>query len=146
MLIVDTGPLVAIADEGDKNYQACLDLLATASGPLITTELVIAEAGYLLNRELGNRAELALVEMIQDGSLTIMPLEPDDWTRVAELLARYEDLPLGVTDASLIAIAERLTAVEVATLDRRHFRVVRPRHCDGFTLKPDQIASRRRSS
>ena len=145
MLIVDTGPLVAIADQDDRDYQTCLDLLATATGPLITTELVIAEPGYLLNRELGPKAELALVEMIQDGTLTIEPLGSPDWTRVAELLDRYEDVPLGVTDASLIAIAERLSAVEVATLDRRHFRVVRPSHCDSFILKPEHIEASRRS-
>ena len=145
MLIVDTGPLVAIAEHDDRNYQSCLDLLSTATGPLITTELVIAEAGYLLNRELGHRAELALVEMIQDGTLSIEPLGSSDWTRVADLLDRYQDLPLGVTDASLIAIAERLSAMEVATLDRRHFRVVRPNHCDSFILKPEHLETPRRS-
>lgn len=141
MLIVDTGPLVAIADKDDGNYQACLDLLATSAGPLITNELVVAEAGYLLTREIGPHAEIALIEMIRDTTLTVEPLTTTDWDRVAELLDRYQSLPLGVTDASIIAIAERFGSIHIATLDRRHFRIIRPAHCPAFILLPDGIVT-----
>jgi hypothetical protein len=59
-----------------------------------------------------------------------------DWVRVRELVDRYQNLPLGGTDASVIAIAERLGVERVATLDRRHFTVVRPVHCPPFELFP----------
>lgn len=59
-----------------------------------------------------------------------------DWERVRELVDRYQDLRLGGTDASLVAIAERLGATRIATLDHRHFRVIRPQHCDAFELLP----------
>lgn len=59
-----------------------------------------------------------------------------DWQRVRELVDRYQDLPIGGSDASLIAIAERLGATRIATLDHRHFRVVRPTHCHAFDLAP----------
>ena len=55
---------------------------------------------------------------------------------MAELVVTYGDLPLGTTDASVIAIAERLKLTEVATLDRRHFTVVRPSNVDALTLLP----------
>jgi uncharacterized protein len=59
-----------------------------------------------------------------------------DWLRIAELIATYRDLPLGTVDASVVAAAERLGIAEVATLDRRHFGVVRPRHVESLTLLP----------
>lgn len=59
-----------------------------------------------------------------------------DWLRIAQLVVVYRDLPLGAVDASVVAAAERLGATDVATLDRRHFGVVRPRHVDPFTLLP----------
>jgi len=55
---------------------------------------------------------------------------------MSELVARYEDLPLGGVDAAVVAIAERLGIAEIATLDRRHFSVVRPRHVPAFVLRP----------
>jgi uncharacterized protein len=135
VLIVDTGPLVSIADRTDPHHQACVELLETDPGPLVTTGLVIAEAGYLLDRNLGPNAEIALIDMIIDGTLTVDTLTPADWVRVRELCATYSNLPLGVTDASVIALAERLNTNRVATLDRRHFHIVRPT-IGPFTIVP----------
>lgn len=64
------------------------------------------------------------------------PVEPADLLRIAELVAIYRDLPLGTVDASVIAAAERLDAAAIATLDRRHFGVVRPAHIEAFELLP----------
>jgi len=58
---------------------------------------------------------------------------------MAELIERYQDLRLGTTDASVIALAERLDVNEIATLDRRHFTVVRPLHVQALTLLPERI-------
>ena len=68
-----------------------------------------------------------------NGDLVPVELAPADYARMAE---QYADLPLGTTDAAVITIAERLDIAEVATLDRRHFTVVRPRHANAFTLLP----------
>ena len=56
---------------------------------------------------------------------------------MAELVRRYDDLPVGTTDASVIGLAERLGVTELATLDRRHFTVVRPRHVSALTPLPE---------
>jgi uncharacterized protein len=136
VLIVDTGPLVAAADRNDRYHEQCLDLLETAPGPLITTALIVAEVAYLLTRELGPRAEPALYDSILDGTLTVETLDLGDWHRVRELVHRYQDLPLGGADASIVAIAERLGASRIATLDRAHFAVVRPVHCAAFDISP----------
>lgn len=105
-------------------------------GPLVTTALVIAEAGWLIERQLGPTAEARFYRSIVAGDLRVEALQPADWARIAELVDRYADLGLGGTDASLIAIAERLTVTTIATLDRRHFTVVRPTHTDAFELLP----------
>jgi uncharacterized protein len=136
VLIVDTGPLVALGDRDDQDHLRCRELLEGDPGPLVTTALVIAEAGYMLSRGLGVAAELALIAMIRDRSLKVEPLHQADWDRIHQLVEMYADLGLGVTDASLIAIAERNYVTRIATIDRRHFAVVRPAHCDAFELLP----------
>ena len=136
MLVVDTGPLLATADRSDAHHGACRALLEDEPGPLVTTAMVIAEAAYLIDRQLGPAAEAALFASIVDGGLHVENLERPDWARIHELVETYADLRLGGTDASLVAIAERLGATRVATLNHRHFTVVRPRHLDAFELLP----------
>lgn len=136
MLIVDTGPLVAVADADDPDHGACDELLDTDPGPLVTTALVIAEAGFLIDRQVGADAEAALVADVVEGRIVVETLTARDWQRTLELVRTYADLPLGVTDASLIALAERHRVERIATLDHRHFRVVRPAHRDAFELVP----------
>jgi predicted nucleic acid-binding protein len=136
VLIVDTGPLVTAADRADKDHAACQELLEDDEGPLVTAGLVIAEAAYLINRQLGPVAEAALYTSVIDGDLEVADLGRADWERVRELVTAYASLPLGGTDASVIALAERHGAIRVATLDRRHFTVVRPRHAEALELLP----------
>ncbi len=128
--------LVATADRSDPDHAVCRALLEDDDGPLVTTGLVVAEAAYLINRQVGTNGEVALYTSIVEGGLVVEPLVAADWHRVRELVDRYRDLGLGGTDASLIAVAERLRADRVATLDRRHFSVVRPSHIAGFDLVP----------
>lgn len=97
-------------------------LLEAHPGPLVTTELVIAEAGWLIDRQLGAAAEAALYESAAAGEIRVGPLSVADWTRIAALTVQYADQHLGGVDSSLIAVAERLSATSIGTLDRRHFR------------------------
>ena len=136
MLVVDTGPLVATADRADKDHAACRALLEGDEGPLVTTGLVIAEAAYLIDRQLGPAAEAALYASVISGQLEVAGLDRQDWERIRELVTAYADLRLGGTDASVVTLAERLGATRIATLNHRHFRVVRPRHVAAFDLLP----------
>lgn len=87
--------------------------------------LVIMEVTYLLGLRLGVEAEVRFLGDLAAGNLIAEPVVAADWLRIAELVSRYRDLPLGTTDASVFAAAERLGVTEVATFDRRHFTVVR---------------------
>jgi len=138
VLVVDTGPLVATADTDDADHTACRALLETDRGPLVTTAMVVAEAAYLLDRQIGPSGEAALYTSIIDGNLHVEALTAADWERIRDLVERYADLRLGGTDASIITIAERLGATRIATLNHRHFRVVRPAHVDAFEAQAKQ--------
>jgi uncharacterized protein len=74
VLIVDTGPLVATADRADKDHAACRELLEDDEGPLVTTAMVIAEAAYLIDRQLGAKAEAALYASVIQGQLDVADL------------------------------------------------------------------------
>ena len=84
---------------------------------------VVAEVGYLLARNAGARVESLFLQALADGDFEPVDLRSPDYRRAAELVQIYADLPLGTTDATVIALAERLDVDEVATLDRRHFTV-----------------------
>lgn len=80
--------------------------------------------------------EVSLLGSLAAGIVILEPVKPADLLRMAELVARYSDLPLGTVDASVVAAAERLEVTTIATLDRRDFGVVRPRHVEAFELLP----------
>jgi uncharacterized protein len=136
VLIVDAGPLYAAAATQDGDHKRCVELLARASRPLLVPELVVTEVSYLLSDRIGPHAELAFARAVAVGELIVEPVLDSEWERVAELMEQYMDLPLGMADASLVALAERHEAAEIATLDHRHLGVVRPRHVPSFTLVP----------
>ena len=139
MIVCDTGPLVAAALANDDHHHACVELftgLHLARRPLLVPATVVAEVGYLLGREAGPKVESLFLDSLAAGDFTVVALAAADFARAAELVRRYGDLPLGTTDATVVAAAERLGVTEVATLDRRHFSVIRPRHVTALTLLP----------
>lgn len=140
MILVDTGPLVAAAITQQSDHRACVDMftgLRLAGRPLLVPTTVVAETAFMLEKLGGTRAESAFIGALARRDFVSVGLEDDDYARIAELIGQYADLPLGTTDASVIALAERLGVSEIATLDRRHFNVVRPHHVDAFTLLPE---------
>ncbi len=139
MIVCDTGPLVAAALSNDADHAASVRLfndMHAAGRDLLVPATVTAEVGYLLAREAGARVESLFLRSLAEGDFAAVDLTAADYARMAELVDTYGDLPLGTTDASVIAVAERLKLKDVATLDRRHFTVVRPSHVNSLTLLP----------
>lgn len=131
---MDAGPLYAYVDADDQHHQSCADLLEAHPGPLIVPTLVITEVVYLLSTRLGTDPEMRFLADLASGAFDIEPVHPTDWLRIADLVGRYRDLPLGTVDASVIACAERLGVDQIATVDRRHFTIVKANRA--FTLLP----------
>lgn len=137
-LVLDAGPLFAYLAADDDDHARCTLMLETYPGELVVPQLVLAEVSYFINTrtkrllgaEAAAAAELGLIEDITAGSFAVEPVLDADWPRITELIRTYRGFPLGMTDASVIATAERLGTPEIATLDNRHFHAVKP---DGFT-------------
>lgn len=135
MIVVDTGPVVALVNDRDEHHDRCREFLEAHPGPLLLPATVFTEVCLLLERRRGTHAEPAFLADVRAGRFRLVDAEPD-LERIAELVERYSDLPLGTVDASVVALTERLELPEVATLDRRDFSVVRPRHTTALVLLP----------
>jgi predicted nucleic acid-binding protein len=106
-------------------------------GPLLVPPTIVAEVCYMISRyNFGSAAEAAFLRSFADGDLVVANLVEDDFERMAQLVEQYADFPLGGSDASVIAIAERRSITTILTIDRRHFSAVRPKHVEAFDLLP----------
>lgn len=134
-LVLDTGPIVAALNEQDPDHERCAALLADTDDLLIPSPILV-EVDYWLVKLGGTQVWTDFVADITRGAYRVTHPTDTDLTRAAELENTYSDLDLGLVDASIIALCERLNETTVATLDYRHFSVVRPRHCSHLTLLP----------
>lgn len=135
-LVLDTGPLLAALDSADPDHEASAQLLTEATEDLVVPGLVLQELDYWCSRRLSPSAWLVFLDDIIAGAYRVEHPTPRDLMRCRVLQDTYKDLALGVVDASLIALVERLDERKIATLDRRHFSVVRPQHVDALQILP----------
>ncbi len=139
MIIVDTNVLVALTDRNDNDHQRCASWFDAVRETLLIPSLVIAEACYLIDRQFGPKQEALFLDAVGSGpryDFQLVELIDRDVRRMAELVQQYADLRFGGTDASVVAIAERLGITRIATMNYRHFTVVRPVHVPAFELLP----------
>jgi predicted nucleic acid-binding protein len=135
-VLVDTGPLYAIADRGDDWHDRTVRFLEANRDDLVVPVSVLPEAAYLLAAHLGAAAERQLVQSVLNGEFAVEQLISADLRRTLELLHQYEKARIGFVDATVIAVAERLKIPRILTTDRRDFSLIRPRHCKVFDLLP----------
>jgi predicted nucleic acid-binding protein len=133
-LLVDTGVLYALADRHDAWHKRTRQYFSKVAETLIVPVTVIPEVTYLLQTRLGASAERAFLRSLAAGELDIEPLGAKDLARAIRLLETYGDI--GFVDASVVAMAERMKLVQIATTDRRHFAQVKPAHINAFELVP----------
>ena len=132
--LTDTGPIVALFDADDKFYvQAQQTLTRLPRKPLITTWPCLTESMYLLHQSIGYAAQEELWGWVADGLLQLHPSSENEWRRMRELMAQYEDAPMDLADASLVAAAEALSLTCVFTLDR-HFYAYRLTNGDALEV------------
>ncbi len=136
-LVLDTGPLYATLDRSDAQYQRCLDLLQHTNELLIIPAPVLVEVDWLVHTRLHAGVFLALLDDIVAGAYRIEELQSEDYRRIREVCDRYADANVGFVDAGVLAVVERLNEPKLATLDHRHFGVLRPRHVDALQLLPE---------
>jgi predicted nucleic acid-binding protein len=135
-LVIDTGPLLAALDAADPDHERCARLLSEAREDLVVPILVLAELDYWCHARLSASAWISFLEDVLAGAYRLEACTSVDLERCRELQSKYEDQSLGVVDASVMALVERLRESRLATLDHRHFSIVRPAHTDALELLP----------
>ena len=136
-IVFDSGPLVALYDRDDANHERCRRLARDLTEARVLPAPTLSEIDYWLSTRIGPPAFLQVLRDVKAGAYRVEELKPQDYDRVAEIIETYSDADVGFVDAAVLAIVERLNEPKLATLDHRHFRMMRPRHVDSLTLLPD---------
>jgi uncharacterized protein len=136
-ILVDTGPLYALADEDDQYHDAVKSYVSQIHEVLIIPSPVVPEVCYLLLEYLGAEAELQFLRSLAKQEMLLEQPSIKDIERAIQILEQYRDAQFGMVDASLMAMTERLKVEVVLTLDRRDFSIYRPKHCRAFRLVPE---------
>ena len=133
--LTDTGPLVALIDQGQAHHTACVEALSDVSMPLLTTLPCFTEAMYLLGARAGTKAQAQLWKMFNLARLQVHSSSQDEINRMQILMDKYGDVPMSLADASLVATAETQHLRRVFTLDS-DFRLYRVNDKEPFEVVP----------
>jgi hypothetical protein len=125
VILVDTGPLVALFDPKEAEHQHCRDVLRGLAEPLGSTLPVLTEAFHILSPE--SIGSDRLREFVLQDGLQVLPLDRQALGRAFELMEQYRDHPMDLADASLIVAAETVPTLKLFTLDRKDFSTYRVR-------------------
>jgi predicted nucleic acid-binding protein len=135
-VIVDTSVLLAYFNTREPDHAAVAGLVEGADEPLVVSPYVVAELDYLVATRVGGEAELAVLAELAGGAWSLPAIGAADLGTIRDLIQRSEDQSIGVADASLVVLAARHRTRTIATLDRRHFEVLRPVDGGRFTIVP----------
>jgi predicted nucleic acid-binding protein len=125
MILLDTGPAVALFDPKDASHPRCRRILQGLREPLLTTVPVLTEAFHMLSP--ASPGSRNLREFIARGGATVWFLDAATLLRAFELMEQYADHPMDLADASLIVAAESLATTRIFTIDRGDFGTYRVR-------------------
>lgn len=125
MIVADTGAILALLDKGDRHHAAVRELYESRPDDWLLPWAILPEVDYLVGAELGARAQEAFLADVAEGSFPVEYGKPDDVVRACAIDRKYRTLRLGLVDTVVIAIAERVRADAIATLDLRHFGAVK---------------------
>jgi predicted nucleic acid-binding protein len=125
LILVDTGPLVALFDPKEVEHARCRTVLRGITEPLGTTLATLTEAFHILSPD--SIGSDRLREFVLQDGLQVLPLGRKTLERAFELMEKYRDHPMDLADASLVAVAEVLPTRKVFTLDRNDFSTYRLR-------------------
>ena len=124
MIVADTGAVVALVDADDRHHEALQELFAADPSQWVIPWAALPEIDYLLATHVGAKAQDAFLADLAQGAFAVEWGRPEDLERASALHAKYRALRLGLVDGAVIAVAERLRAKAIATLDVRHFGAV----------------------
>lgn len=135
-MIVDTSALLAFFDRNEPDHEAVTRALLETDEPLVVSPYVVAELDYLVATRHGTAAELAVLADLAGGAWDLPVFGAEDLVAARRVVEQYADQTIGLADASIVILADRFATRSIATLDRRHFEVLRPLAGGRFVLVP----------
>lgn len=138
-IIADSGAVYGLYDRRDAFHNDLRAAIETARDRIILPAPILGEIDYLLRVRLGNAALLRFLQDVQESAFLIEMITLADLRRCAVLISKYHDLDLGLSDASVVAVAERLGTNRILTVDQRDFRAMRSVHGKPFHLLPADL-------
>jgi predicted nucleic acid-binding protein len=135
-VLLDSSAVLAAADQSDLNHKAAVAWFGQVNEPLMIGALTLGELDLLLQRELGLGATFALLKSIGSGAVKVVAPTTADLIRATELMRETTEYRPRLTDAVLVATAERLGVTRVAVFDRPPLAIFRPRHVRALELEP----------
>ena len=139
MIVLDTGGLYAALDANEELHPAAAAVLKSARPPRLLSPFVLAELDYLIAKRVGHAAQLALVEEVTRGTYQLEPFAAEDLGLARRVMEKYGDLRIGVSDASVVVLANRHRTTDLLCTDERHFRALRNSSGKPFRLLPMDI-------
>lgn len=136
MVIVDTSALIAYFHTEEFGHLAATEAIERSSERLVVPPYVVAETGYMMCSRYGVAAELTALRELTGGAWDLPPFARADLAEAIGVIEKYADQEIGVTHASIVVMAKRYGTRTIATLDRRHFEVLRPLDGGRFTIVP----------
>ena len=136
MIIADTSALLAFFNRDDPKREAVAHAIELEPDAPAVSPFVIAELDYLMMERWGVDRELAVLQELVDGAWDFPAIDAADLAVAAQIIERYRDQAVGVTDASIVVLADRYHTRTVLTLDHRHFDVLRPLSGGRFNVVP----------
>lgn len=136
-LVLDTGVIYAALDAAEPDHERCVDLLDRSPEQLIIPGPVLVEVDYLVNKFASLDVWMAFCEDVRGGAYGVYPTDPQNLQRAAEIQHKFHDQPIGFVDASVVATCEALGEDKVATLDRRHFSILRTLSGSPLVMLPE---------
>jgi predicted nucleic acid-binding protein len=121
-ILADTSGIIALLDRDDRYHSVAVE--AIRNQQIFVPVTVLPEVDYLATKYLGERVARAFLMDITEGKYSLLPCNLEDLEKAIKIMVRYQDLPLGLVDASLLVMAERYSITKILTLDRRHFNLI----------------------
>ncbi len=133
-VLADTSGIIALLDKDDRHHGAAIEVLKTYAITIPAT--ILPEVDYLSSKYLGEPVARAFLQDLTDEYFDFLPVDVSDLQQALRVMTRYQGVPLGLVDASLVALAERYQIQKILTLDRRHFSLIKPETMDYLQLLP----------
>jgi uncharacterized protein len=136
VIVADTSGLIALFNRAEPSHATVVGALRAHPGPLVVSPFVLAEVDHLIATRVGAAAAIGVVREFAGGAYELPALDEGDLHVIGDVMERYVDQTIGVTDASIVVLADRYATRTVLTLDRRHFDVLRALDGSPFDVLP----------